>query len=277
LEVWVGVVKGHVLSLVQDQDQNMIHYEFLNKRHGDKRIKVDEEEFLRNYFQLHTSLTDLYKHWSDVDPVFKKTAAKFPGVRVMNQDPVENVFSFICATANNIKRIQKMVEAMCLEFGDHLFDDPEFGPLHAFPSVESLSKETVTPALTRLGFGFRAKYISCSAKMIISGGIKPLETLSSPSTPSHETRTELMKLSGVGKKVADCISLFSMAKTEPIPVDTHVYQIACKLYKMKGLDPNKSNSVSDKKYKEIANFFQTLFGSHAGWAHSVLFTADLKL
>ena len=240
-----------------------------------KKLKVLEDDILRKYFLLDISLFDLYNKWSEVDPIFKETAAKLPGVRVMKQDPVENVFSFICATCNNIKRISGMVDRMCTKFGDFLLEDEDFGPVHSFPSVEVLAGDSMTNELRDLGFGFRAKYINAAAKMIINGEIKPLETLASPKTPTEEARQQLMKLPGIGKKVADCILLFSMGKTEPIPVDTHVYQIACKYY-MKGLDPKKK-TVSDKEYQRISSFFQDLFGSHAGWAHSVLFTADLKL
>ena len=35
-------------------------------------------------------------------------------------------------------------------------------------------------------------------------------------------------------------------------------------------------SVTDKVYKEIGDHFRGLYGDYSGWAHSVLFSADLK-
>ena len=81
-----------------------------------------------------------------------------------------------------------------------------------------------------------------------------------------------MKLSGIGPKVADCILLMSLDKTDAIPVDTHMFQIAAKSYlpHLKGC-----KSVTDKVYWEIGDHFRSLYGDYAGWAHSVLFSADL--
>ena len=82
-----------------------------------------------------------------------------------------------------------------------------------------------------------------------------------------------MKLSGIGPKVADCILLMSLDKTDAIPVDTHMFQIAAKSYlpHLKGC-----KSVTDKVYSEIGDHFRSLYGDYAGWAHSVLFSADLE-
>lgn len=77
------------------------------------------------------------------------------------------------------------------------------------------------------------------------------------------------KLILVGPKVADCIALFSMDKPSCIPVDTHVLQIATRDY---GL---KIKTLNAKTYASIGDTFEKVFGEHAGWAHSVLFAADL--
>ena len=82
-----------------------------------------------------------------------------------------------------------------------------------------------------------------------------------------------MKLSGIGPKVADCILLMSLDKTDAIPVDTHMFQIAAQKY-LPHLRQHKS--VTDKVYMEIGNHFRGLYGPYAGWAHSVLFSADLR-
>ncbi len=81
----------------------------------------------------------------------------------------------------------------------------------------------------------------------------------------HDARAELIQFPGVGPKVADCILLMSLDQASSIPVDRHVFQFAEKWYRLR-----------TKKYQEIADYFRELWGEYAGWAHSVLFTADLR-
>lgn len=68
-----------------------------------------DKEFLWDYFQLDVPLTDLYVKWSKLDTNFKAKANLFPGVRILRQDPVENLICFICSANNNISRISQMV------------------------------------------------------------------------------------------------------------------------------------------------------------------------
>lgn len=84
---------------------------------------------------------------------------------------------------------------------------------------------------------------------------------------------ELLQLSGVGPKVADCICLMGLGWAEAVPVDTHVWQIAQRDYKF---GKGKAKTFSTNLYHPVGDFFRDLWGKEAGWAHSVLFTADLK-
>lgn len=290
---WVGVVDGLVIDLTQDAQREQLEYTVLNGTNaasGDSdgpvikkmRTKALEsssnrnvsqkavENLLNSYFQLDTSLASLYQEWSKCDrDIFAKLSPKFTGIRVLDQNPTETLFSFICSSCNNIKRISQMVEKMCNMFGEFLYDHPQLGRLHAFPTVEKLAEPAVDPQLRKLGFGYRAKFIQQAAKHIVDSKIN-LNSLKL--MPHEEARKQLTDLPGIGPKVADCICLFSLGKSESIPVDTHVFQIAqryCPHLKSK-------KSVSDKIYREIVTLFQDKFGAHAGWAHSVLFVADLS-
>jgi len=87
-------------------------------------------------------------------------------------------------------------------------------------------------------------------------------------------REQLQTLKGVGRKVADCIALFSMDKPHTIPVDTHVFQIAQRFGFVKG-GKTKAN-LNEKLYHEIGDSFRKVYGPHAGWAHQILFAGDLN-
>lgn len=66
--------------------------------------------FLENYFNLSVRLCDLYKEWAHKDKNFKLQMRRFKGVRILRQDPWENLICFICSSNNNIRRITKMVK-----------------------------------------------------------------------------------------------------------------------------------------------------------------------
>ena len=93
--------------------------------------------------------------------------------------------------------------------------------------------------------------------------------------PYAEAHEALLELPGVGPKVADCICLMSLDKAEAVPVDTHVWQIAQRDYGFgKG---GKTKTLTKATYDAVGEHFRKVFGKEAGWAHSVLFAADLKV
>lgn len=133
---WTSVLKGKVWILTQDE-QNILYRVYEPQKHvvGAKKssknstrksnttteTQVSEEEddlILRDYFQLDKDLSKLYSKWSEVDPYFSKISKIFPGVRALRQDPMENLFSFICSSNNNISRITGMVEKLCVLYGE---------------------------------------------------------------------------------------------------------------------------------------------------------------
>lgn len=253
----------------------------------------DTEALLRNYFNLHHDLTELYKHWADVDPNFRKRAPKFTGVRMLNQDAWEALVGFICSSNNNISRISQMVHKLCLHYGPYIGSINDT-PFHDFPTPASLTKPGVEAHLRSLGFGYRAKYIAETARNITEdkptnwlnslrnpasiawGDLPRIATDNPDPAPTYKfAHEQLLQLTGVGPKVADCVSLMGLGWGEAVPVDTHVWQIAMRDYKFGGKAKNKT--LTKALYDAVGEHFRQLWGDQAGWAHSVLFTADLKV
>ncbi|XP_054990807.1 N-glycosylase/DNA lyase isoform X4 [Sorex araneus] len=136
-EHWSGVLAGQVWTLTQTEEQLFCTvYRPDSGRAG--RPTPEELKAVHRYFQLDVSLAQLYRHWGSVDPHFQKVAQKFPGVRLLRQDPAECLFSFICSSNNNIARITGMVERLCQAFGPQLvqLDDVTY---HGFPSLQALA------------------------------------------------------------------------------------------------------------------------------------------
>ncbi|CCM00483.1 uncharacterized protein FIBRA_02517 [Fibroporia radiculosa] len=255
-------------------------------------------KWIHDYFQLKVDLSELYKQWGARDAVFHSRKDRFSGIRMLRQDPFENLISFICSSNNNIGRITKMIQALCRHYSTTLVTLPppadfsstsgqpsgESHAYHPFPPPSVLAAPGVAGTLRTLGFGYRADFIQKTAKMLVDthGGtdrdaLEPAErwllTLREKST--QEAREELLKFMGVGRKVADCILLMSLDKNEVIPVDTHVHQIAMKHYGVNGSSKAKT-AMTPKLYDEVSNKLAIIWGSYAGWAHLVLFTSDLK-
>jgi len=261
--LYVGVLHGRLLILGQEDKKILYH---CVGDECDKALPV----ILEDYFQLNVDLEYLYKQWAEKDPIFERISIDYPGVRMLRQDPVENVFSFICSANNNISRISAMVEKLCTNYGQ-VVGEWEGETYYSFPTLEALASPGIEEKLREMGFGYRAKYIQQAAGQIIElGGREWL--LGLRKSDYGEAKKKLLQLSGIGPKVADCILLMSLDKPDAIPVDTHMFNIA-KRY-LPHLTQYKT--VTDKVYSDIADHFRGLYGEYAGWAHSVLFSADLR-
>ncbi|XP_036037040.1 N-glycosylase/DNA lyase isoform X3 [Onychomys torridus] len=263
---WSGVLADQVWTLTQTEEQ-LYCTVYREDESQVGRPTLEELDALHKYFQLDVSLAQLYSQWASVDSHFQKVAQKFQGVRLLRQDPMECLFSFICSSNNNIARITSMVERLCQAFGPRLIqlDDVTY---HGFPSLQALAGPEVEVHLRKLGLGYRARYVCASAKAILEeqGGLAWLQQLRA--APYEDAHKALCTLPGVGTKVADCICLMALDKPQAVPVDIHVWQIAQRDY---GWHPNTSQAKgpSPLANKELGNFFRNLWGPYAGWAQAV--------
>ena len=183
------------------------------------------------------------------------------------------------------------MDKLCANYGPligHINDVPYYD----MPPPAALVNPRVEAHLRELGFGYRAAYLFQTAQMIAREKEGWLDSLRNPENPVfgrkaspagqmqpegregyRNAHTALVKLQGVGPKVADCVCLFGLGWGEAVPVDTHIWQIAQRDY---GFGKGKHTSLTKATYDTVANYFRQLWGKEAGWAHSILFTADLK-
>ena len=201
---------------------------------------------LRAYFQLDVSLAALYAEWTAVDRGaggegcgrLARVAACLPGVRILRQEPAECLFSFICSSNNNIPRITLILANIRAAYGTELLalprrnNDGTRAPplvLHSFPTLEALHGASEDD-LRALGLGYRAKFVANTCTQLrAAGGYAHLLALRAVADPA-KVQEALTLFPGVGRKVADCVALFSLDQTDAIPVDTHVHQIAVRDY-----------------------------------------------
>lgn len=183
-------------------------------------VEADRELWF-DYFDLALDYGKIREDISEIHPVLKEAAKYAPGIRILRQEPYEALCTFIISQNNNIKRIKGIVGRLCESFGDEI-DDGVYG----FPSAERLA-ELTPDDLAPLRAGFRNRYIIDSAKKVASGEVD----LELCKTADYETsRAELMKITGVGVKVADCTLLFGMHRVEAFPVDVWMKRAMEKLF-----------------------------------------------
>lgn len=225
--------------------------------------KQEVEEFLN----IDVSLEKLIERWKR-DKLFNSLYKSQPGVRILKQPIFECLISFICSQNSNVKRIASNIQDLKTRYGKRICSK-SMKSYYSFPTVSELSSAS-QDVLEYMGLGYRAKYIKNTVQKILDNGSEPwLESLKEKTT--DEIRQELMKLDGIGPKVADCILLFGFNRFEVVPIDTHMWQIAKQYYGA----PN-TKTVSKAAYKKTAEVFFNVFGDYAGWAHSILFAASLK-
>ena len=252
----------------------------------------DTEAFLRHYLNLTPDLGALYAHWAARDANFAARAPRFAGVRVLRQDAWEALVGFVCSSNNNIARIAQMVDKLCTHYGPRIGFLEDGTAFYDLPPPSALAGSGVEEKLRDLGFGYRAKYIAQTAARLAEEEPGWLDALRNPEKPAygaptgrgdgwringrmgyHDARAALQELSGVGPKVADCVCLMGLGWGEAVPVDTHVWRIAVRDY---GFGHWRGKAMSGAIYDAVGMHFRELWGEEAGWAHSVLFTADLR-
>lgn len=252
---WYGIVKGKPLKV--RQKGNVLEFENAS------------QEFIENYFGLNDDLQLILKQIAK-DQQIAKAVKTLKGLRILRQDPWECLISYICAAYKNIPAIKQMLFNMAKKFGEKAVLDGYI--LYAFPTVEKLAEASLKN-LAECGLGYRAKYVSETAKKVASGEFK-IENLKGESF--EKARKALMTLPGVGLKVADCVSLFALAKLEAFPVDVWIKRTIVRHYAgyfeerfIRKVSLKKS--LTKAEYERLSGFGREYFGAYAGYAQEYLF------
>ena len=198
---WCGIAGGKYIELYRENGSIVI----------EGATPEDFEGFWRHYFDLERDYGAIIESVSTNDTV--RAAAEFGGgIRILNQEPWEALCSFIISQNNNMPRIKGIIERLCECFGEKI----EGG--YTFPTAQKIAMLTLED-LAPLRCGFRAKYILDAARLVSSGEII-LENLKG--IDFDTAQSELMRIKGVGPKVADCTLLFGLGHIEAFPKDVWI-------------------------------------------------------
>lgn len=222
------------------------------------------DEFWKDYFDLDNDYSVYMAQANPNDAYLNRAIAFGSGMRILKQDLWEMIVSFLISQQNNIVRIRRCIANICEKYGEEKVirmpecpkenqEKPslpegiqELMPLpegdrqllsspgepreiryHAFPAPEALCG-LPEDALKECNLGYRSKYVVRAARSVVSGEFDP-EAVSAMSY--RKAKEELLKLFGVGEKVADCICLFALHHLQAFPMDTHIKQAMAEHYK----------------------------------------------
>ncbi len=183
------------------------------------------EGIWRKYFDLEEDYGKIINMIDPKDDYLVKAASYGSGIRILRQDLWEMIISFIVSQQNNIVRIRKCIENLCEKYGEEkrLKDGRKY---YLFPTPEALAKASIEE-LYACNLGYRSKYIHKTSGSVAFGEVD-LEAIKQMDYKA--AMNELCKLTGVGEKVANCICLFALHKTEAFPVDTHIQKVLKEQY-----------------------------------------------
>lgn len=225
---YMTVIGDSLVSVGQECAGELIFYD------------VAEEDFnsiIRPYFTLDTDYTKIceeIKNRTDSEWL-KNAATSGAGIAILKQDTWETLISFIISQNNNIPRIRKIVKKISAEYGVNIclqnnirkcplskIDTPpchekcrECGICYTFPKAEDIIRNP--EKLLSANPGFRYKYLCDAAEKVTSGEVN-LDMISAARSATHTVEC-LMKIKGVGLKVASCCALFAFSNLEAFPID----------------------------------------------------------
>jgi N-glycosylase/DNA lyase len=209
-----------------------------------------EESFLINFFRLDEDLNPILKE-IDRDPVVHQAIQRYRGMRLIRQDPWECLLSFLCSSAKAVPNIRCIIEHLCRCSGEKVVRGNYLS--YGFPEPQSLRNPL---QLESVKAGFRTGYL-----LKVSQCIDRSQLLLLKDFPYQKAKQTLMRLSGVGKKVADCVLLYSLDFLEAFPIDTWI---------KKGLQ-NAYFVGRQVGPKEMEEFVSNHFGPFAGYAQLYLY------
>lgn len=247
---YIGIFRNNVLEVEK------IENEVIFKGICEGKI----EDVVKEYFDLNRNYEEIKEKLSKIDNNMKTSVEYGKGIRILNQDLWETIISFIISANNNIPRIKGIIEKLAKQYGNEIkYNKNKY---YTFPTPEQLKNVSIAE-YRKLGLGFRDVRLYETTQMIINKTVDLEKIRKNPNT--YEVREELLTLSGVGPKVADCILLFSdLKRLEAFPIDVWVRRVMNDLY----INNEDETKVSKKQIEKMA---QEKFGDLAGLAQQYLF------
>jgi N-glycosylase/DNA lyase len=257
--IW-AILYNNFLGLKQEKDN--LYYKALSEYFYIPQIKktLKIDEFLNFYFKFDKDIYQLYKIM-EKDKVLKY-ALSYRGIRILRQEPFEISITFLFSAQNTVHNISKCVYLISKKFSKELY----------FPNAEFIANLKVEELLDLpVRFKERIYAIINFSKLVINGfDLYSLRHLS-----YENAHQKLISIKGIGRKIADCILLFSLDFDMAFPIDVHIKNVVFKFYADE-LKLKENKSLTDKDYRLISEFFRKKYLDWAGWVQQYLYVLSRK-
>ncbi|MDQ6723931.1 MAG: DNA repair protein [Thermoproteota archaeon] len=256
---WYGIYGETILKITEKRnDKNdEIIYEYDSF--------PEYNDWQKNIFRQDDDYNEIIHEISQNEKI-RNIVQKYPGLTILRQNSIQCIFSFLCSSNNNIPRIRLILRNLSKKFGKKIvIDDMDF---YTFPDLKSLSNASIQDLLS-CGLGYRSRFVSNAAKDI-SDKIINIEFLKK--IKYDFAKEELLKLNGVGEKIADCILLFSCDKLEAFPIDTWIIKYLCQnLQQITKTEINLNSKISPSQYKKISKEIRNHYGKYSGYVQQYVY------
>lgn len=247
---WYGIDGSKLLVLENNQKFSK------NKKYEFNFFRFDD-----NYAEISNQLRK--------DKNVRKALTLYPGLKLLRQNPFQCYISFIASSNSNIPHIKSRLENLCKMFGRKVtVDNIDF---FLFPESSVLANASISE-IQNCGLGYRSKAIKSASLSVMN---KEIDFEFLKKTDYYSAKKELVKIFGIGNKVADCILLFSLEKLEAFPLDRWMIQILQKYYSKEFQISTKT--ITEKTYDALHKRIVEYFGCYAGFAQQFLFKMEREL
>lgn len=253
---WYGVHGSRIVRFSKSRNDD--GFEF-------KSFPEDDGAVERGLFRLDDDVGSIIAEISR-DPLVCSLASRYAGLRLMRQEPEQCLFSFVCASNTNIPMIRRMLGALAKKYGEAVSVDGR--TFHTFPSAGALHRAD-EGELRSCGLGYRAKALKAAAGAVATG---ELDLGLLKKVGYDDARKELLKLYGVGPKIADCVLLFSLDKLDAFPIDVWIARALASNYRQLAAPGTKfAGKLTLRQYEAVSKGAREYFGRYAGYAQQFLY------
>lgn len=207
-------------------------------------IETDEPAYFEDFFNLKVDYAEIKNQIISKEPTLRGAVDNAQGLRILKGDLFEILVSFIISANNNIKRIKLIISRLCEKLGKRQ------NGYFAFPTPQELERAD-EDFFKSIGAGYRSAYL---AEVKTAFDLLNKEDFSAMS--DIELRARLMKIKGVGPKVADCILLFAFNRKKIFPVDVWMERVYYENWGSEKISREKISKCLTERFQDLSGYVQ---------------------